>query len=594
MKRCPNPACASLQFPDEANFCPNCAQRLVADAGAAQAAPAPADDGLLGGRFKLGARFGGTRTGELHDATDTSDGSACVVKLVHPHVFPTPLLRQRSEREIKQLERVQAATVARVLGHGKQGDRMWVATEKVNGQPLKVIVSEGVLTVDRAKGILLKIGEALAEAAKVGVIHRDVSPKNVLVGAGDSVKVINFGIPTPLDERVQGEPEFLSPEQVEGKPVDQRSNIYSLGAIFYYVLTGRPPYVGDAQTVMKAHLAGNLTPPSQFGAVPPNVEAMIKKALDRTSSKRFMTLRQLLTEVERVDATAGTPGAADSASQTTPFAAGGAADLGAAKTMMGMLAPGQGPIGPDGKPTDVVQVGPGAAEPPTQPVAAVSTFAPPSAATPVAAPTPQPVAAPTPQAVAAPTPQAVAAPTPQAEPQALSAPRAESQPAPSAPAPSVPAPSVPAPTPSPAASQSSPGGKRGKAKAAEAARKKKGQFRETLWFKKGELDAVAAEAAAAAKAQGKDELAQDKADSLPMEDRYKDDGSVSVGDQQSFSLRTGHTQMMSAVDDKQASGPGMGEDDLINEMKSGSKMVLLMILGGLCLVVGVVLFFVLK
>src|SRR5688500_14460068 len=96
MKRCPK---CNNSFPDEANFCPVDAARLEPIV----AAPAPTD-GLLGGRFQLGERLGGGRTGEVHAARDTSSGRPCVVKLVAENVFPSPLLAQRTERELKQLE----------------------------------------------------------------------------------------------------------------------------------------------------------------------------------------------------------------------------------------------------------------------------------------------------------------------------------------------------------------------------------------------------------------------------------------------------------------------------------------------------------
>ena len=86
------------------------------------------------------------------------------------------------------------------------------------------------MPLDRAKKIVAQIGEALLEGQKVGVVHHDLSAKNVLVGANDEVKVINFVAPWPVTETVFGVPEYLSPEQAEGKLVDQRSNTYSLGA----------------------------------------------------------------------------------------------------------------------------------------------------------------------------------------------------------------------------------------------------------------------------------------------------------------------------------------------------------------------------
>src|SRR5688500_7600162 len=124
MKRCPN---CGTDYPDEANFCPLDAGRLVvATTPGPAVVPAARSSapGLLGGRFQLGPRIAGRRTGEIFEAIDTTSGLPCVVKLVFGEVFPTPLLRQRTERELKQLERVRAATVAHVLGHGKEGEQL--------------------------------------------------------------------------------------------------------------------------------------------------------------------------------------------------------------------------------------------------------------------------------------------------------------------------------------------------------------------------------------------------------------------------------------------------------------------------------------
>jgi hypothetical protein len=119
----------------------------------------------------------------------------------------------------------------------------------------------------------------------------------------------------------------------------------------------------------------------------------------------------------------------------------------------------------------------------------------------------------------------------------------------------------------------------GKQKAAEPAGQK-GKFRETMWFKKGDLDAQAAVAAAEERARTGKEAGTDKADSLPMDERYKDDGSISRGDKEKYSLRTGATQMMSAIK-QDGSGQSMNkvsEDALIGEMKGGRSKVLIAIL----------------
>jgi hypothetical protein len=128
-----------------------------------------------------------------------------------------------------------------------------------------------------------------------------------------------------------------------------------------------------------------------------------------------------------------------------------------------------------------------------------------------------------------------------------------------------------------------PPGAAGKKKPAEEAGAK-GKFRETMWFKKGDLDAQAAQSAAEERARTGKDVATDKADSLPIDERYKDDGSISRSDKEKYSLRTGATMMMSAVKDAPGADGSMnkiGEDVLVGEMKKGRTWVLLAILGGL-------------
>src|SRR6202008_34395 len=125
-------------------------------------------------------------------------------------------------------ERVQSVGVCRVLASGKRGDEYWVAGELLpDAHTLQeAIAARGPIPQDQAAHLIEVIGEALIEAAQVGVVHRDLAPKNVLFAGGD-IKLINFSLPVPT-ERVPGVPEFVAPEQVDGKPVDQRSNLYSL------------------------------------------------------------------------------------------------------------------------------------------------------------------------------------------------------------------------------------------------------------------------------------------------------------------------------------------------------------------------------
>jgi serine/threonine-protein kinase len=618
MKRCPN---CLKHFSDDANFCPVDAGRLEADS--AEAAPTADANEALGGRFTLGSRVGGELTGEVYEATDSTTGQSCIVKLVDSKVFPTPLLMQRTERELKQLERLQAQGVAKVLGHGKRGDRLWIASEQIHGTQLgELVLSGGPLEAQRAAKLILSIGKALAEAAKLGVIHRDLAPKNILVGDGDAIKVINFGVAVPATEKIQGVAEFVAPELIEGKPVDQRSNIYSLGALLYFLLSGRPPYEGTTEEVHEAHTAD--TPPPDIETLAPNVRAFLFKALERTSAKRFMTLRQLLGELEKASAgpmtveaqapvaatpapvaAAPAPEAAKPMAQIVEAAAGksarknkqmaqtliGMAPLGAATEQNPALAVSP-PVAAGGgfeddatQPVDSLSAEP-AEEPKTVPGAPPEDLLRQSSEAPATdimdkAPVTVPPAAAAAEAAANLAPALVAPPA--VDPQSQIA-TASAQSYGLGPETSANRAGKPDSSTVPATGKRAKRAKRAKARAQSA---DKAKFRETMWFKKGELDAEAAAHAA----KGKDDKALDKADAMPMEDRYSDDGSITDRDRDRLSLRTGDTASRQAVRAaRDSAGPKVSEQELLDEMTGGRKNL---IIAGVVVAIAVVVVIVL-
>lgn len=598
MKLCPK--CRN-HFPDDANFCPVDAGRLEAIQEESAAPAGAAAGGELGGRFDLGVRAGGELTGEVYDASDKQTGQACTVKLVDPSVFPTPLLLQRTERELRQLVRLDAPGVAKVLDHGKRDGQLWIATEKVEGRSLdEVVASDGPMASDRAAKILHTVGQALAEAAKLGVIHRDLAPKNLILRSGDEIKIINFGVAVPTTEKIQGVPEFVAPEQIEGKPVDQRSNIYSLGALYYFMLTGAPPYTGDVAAVHQAHLDGNPPAPADKVEVSDHVNALVLKALERSSSKRFMTLRQLLGQLEGIIEGSG-PGATQPLGRvgqsTTPGVAkplgkkGKDAALGG--TMLGMPVVAQDsdddarrdnaltiPI--DKPPTHEPAVVDGSqatqkiGEIPVKPQAA------PVGASPDSAPG---------GISSAPAGKGRVEVDDNAATRELAV-RPVSVSDDTAPSPMIPMGALEGGQQRAAGNQPRPAshadadaqvaGKPGKKKKKKKG-KGKGKFRETMWFKKGELDEAAAEAAS----HDRDALASSKADEMSMEDRYDDDGTLSNDDQQRLSLRSGSTADMPAIDGRPGRRPTeVSEEELVREMSGGGKKIA--IIAGVALVVVII------
>ncbi len=599
MKLCPK---CGKKFSDDANFCPVDAARL-----SPIEREEPAAD-TMAARYELRERLGGSRTGVVCRAVDKQTQATVAIKILSAEATATANAMQRVERELKQLERLQHTGIAKVFSSGKRDEQLWVATELVDGaRPLSEVVRQhGPLSASMAAELVEHIGEALIEAAQLGVVHHDLAPKNVLL-AGSDIKLINFSAPVSAGEQVPGVPEFVSPEQVEGKAPDQRSNIYSLGSLFYFALTGSPPFRGEAAAVHASHLAGSIKPPSELVSVPAELEAVLLRALERSPSKRYLTVRQFIDEVVRVTRDGG----ATDVRSTQPMGRAGRPRAELVQTLLGM--PGDQLRAAAAKATEAAKAAeaeakaapseapPAQAAAPTTPIAAVAAPAAPAPAAPASPAAPSESAQPADRSPWAP-PAAEAAPGAMAEAQAAVTAAAPAlgamAPAPTPIAPEVAAPmastaSAPAAATPAAATPAASDPSAPKVAGTSAARRKKtedpdnkGKFRETLWFKKGELDAAAAEAAAAERQRTGKEVDRDKADSLPMDERYKDDGTISHGDKDMYSLKTGGTQMLPAIREKSSSSTQISADELIGEMKSGrSKYIIAIVLG----VVGIAL-----
>jgi len=557
MKTCPS---CKKTYEDEANFCPE-------EACATDDGPRRLDLAGVGGgksRFAPTDRLGGNRTGEVWKATDSQSGGQVVLKILDPSISNNPVTAGRVDRELKQLMRVENQHVVRVLDVGKMADgRMYLASELISGaETLATVLKRGAVGLAQAKQILAQIGEGLLEAQKAGLVHRDLAPKNILIDASGRVKLGNFAVAVPLDEKLSGVAEYASPEQAQGRPVDQRSNTYSLACIFYHLLTGEPPFAGaDPRAIFELHASSLPLPPSQRrpeASLGSEVDRVILKALDKNSSKRPLTLRLFLNEVEML-------------ATTSPSAAPGKADAGGvgfAKTML--FAGGQAEV------QEMVQkaiaqrqAAQGGGTPP--PVS----FAPAPAPV-VMAPAPAPAVLPTPAPVRI--PQA-------ADGSSAAAPRLTPPPVTPNPLQVQQAPAY-AQTPAPVAKTAAPAAVSPPAAAAQAAAPGGGKgaaFRETLWFKKGDVEQMVADAKAkiAAAGGGAEKVAGVEApeDIRPVEDRYVDDGSVTTDDRKNFSLRQGGTATALPAVGRSVPDEKMTEEDMAGELAPGRKFTVFIGIG---------------
>jgi hypothetical protein len=566
MKLCPT---CKNKYADDANFCPR--EECATPQGPSRLLPI-AEEPLV--RFVPVSRIGGSVSGEVWQASDAQSGAAVAYKVIAPEVLPTPVALERTQRELRQLQRAGNPHIVKVIEFGKTSEgQLFVASELATGEPLDQVVGRsGPFALDRAKKIAAQIGEALLEAQKVGVVHRDLAAKNILVSGDDHVRVINFAIPRPLTETLFGVPEYMSPEQSEGKLIDQRSNTYSLGALLYLMLTGQPPHVGaTAQATIEAIQKGEITPPSikRGSGLTAEVDRIVLKALERNSSRRPLTMRQFLTDVSGLIVTEQAAASSGAAARDAGFAktmmfAGGASEVQklVAQAVAARQAAGNGTTEAV---SEAAAVPAASAKGPTPPPLGAPTGAGLPQGTPApAAPMAVPSSGPSAGSGGRPSHGAAVAATMIALPGSAHA------------AAGIPGSSQAGGTPSPVAPVHTP------PLAGAGADPNAGNFRETLWFKKGDVDQMVADArakvaamASAKKAAAEPELPAE--DAKPLEDRYQDDGTVTVEDRKKFSLASGATSaaMPTRGSGKVVPGERMTEDEVLGEIGGGKRVMII-------------------
>ncbi len=264
-----------------------------------------------GGRYRLKVRLGSGSMGEVWAAWDQALRRDVALKLIRaPDVSPTAIAR--FEREVKASIELKHPNTIRVFDCGTTEDGHWFyAMELLAGEDLaRLVAREGPIDPERAARIVHQAARALGEAHAHGIVHRDVKPANIFLstvaGEIDFVKVLDFGIakmvgsdaPATLTERgaLLGTPGYIPPEVIHGRPADARSDIYSLGAVLYFLLAGRKPFEeDDIAAVLFAHVHGALVSPSKKrGApIPAALEAIAARCLAKSPDERYATAGEL-------------------------------------------------------------------------------------------------------------------------------------------------------------------------------------------------------------------------------------------------------------------------------------------------------------
>jgi serine/threonine-protein kinase len=258
------------------------------------------------GQYVLRDKIGGGGMGEVYLADHVLLRRPCAIKLIHPARAGDPAMLQRFEREVRATATLTHPNAVQVFDYGHTPDgNFYYVMEYLPGPTLEELVKRnGPLPPERAVHLLRQLCGALHEAHAVGLIHRDIKPSNVIVcergKVPDVAKLLDFGLvqsdaPAGTDDRltqvgaVLGTPAFLSPEQAGGGEVDGRSDVYSLGALAYFLLTGLSPFAGRTPVQMiAAHLYEPPEPPTRVRPeIPADLEAVVLRCLAKKPAERF-------------------------------------------------------------------------------------------------------------------------------------------------------------------------------------------------------------------------------------------------------------------------------------------------------------------
>ena len=254
--------------------------------------------------YRVLEHLGSGSGGDVYVAEDTRLRRKVALKLVHD---ASEEARRQLFQEAHYASIVNHPNVVAVYDIGSEGAVSFVATEYVEGESLRERLERGALPVGEALDVAMSVGTALAAAHELWLVHRDVKPENVMIRHDRFVKVLDFGVATliagavpvdPLRERIEiaGTAAYLSPEQIRGELVDNRSDVYSLGVVLYEMLTGSAPFHGeDVMELLAAIVEGDLPPLPDH--LPAALQAIVRKALDKSVFTRYQTATDLVADL---------------------------------------------------------------------------------------------------------------------------------------------------------------------------------------------------------------------------------------------------------------------------------------------------------
>jgi serine/threonine-protein kinase len=324
---------------------------------------------IIDGRYEIQQRVGEGGMGVVYKARQMSIDRVIALKMLNQQMAGDQQWVQRFYNEAKACSRLQHPNTIRMFDFGQTQDgRLFMTMEFLDGMSLRDALDRGPIAPQRVVKILIQCCASLAEAHSIGIIHRDIKPDNVfllnMAGSPDFVKLLDFSVAKLLEgDRMKtqagvvfGTPQYMSPEQGRGLPLDARSDLYALGILAFEMLTGNVPYNDDnPMTIIQMHLHGQVPPMPD--SVPYSVQAIVRRAMEKDAGRRYQSSGEMMQHCQQVFAELNQGGVAigGGGAPRTMIAGppGGGGGMGGMGGMPGGGMPGQMPQGfgpPQGNP----------------------------------------------------------------------------------------------------------------------------------------------------------------------------------------------------------------------------------------------------